>query len=150
MDLEKISRANSIVTEHRLRRITLQFCKMASQAERFVQQNPGKPVADGDLSEMSDAVLYISRHVENDSRSEIRQLVESLQNVMAEAEVDDVPASDLFALLRVHGEALLGLQRGEEEASDLIVRAIFTATKVIDKRVKKRRQAAGEDGSDEI
>ena len=34
------------------------------------------------------------------------------------------------------------LLRGEEEAAELVVRDVFTATKVLDKRVQKRRIAA--------
>ena len=49
---------------------------------------------------------------------------------------------DLFALLRIHGDAL---QRNEDKVSPLIVRAIFTETKVIDKRVKKLSRANNED-----
>jgi len=48
----------------------------------------------------------------------------------------------LFALLRVHGYALLALQRDEKEARDWMIRAIFTENKMMEKQVKKRRQAA--------
>jgi DNA-binding response OmpR family regulator len=141
VDLGKIQRASSIVLEHRLRRTALRFGQMAGKMEQFIKDNPGQDIPAKDYSEMSDAALYISRHIEDDARSEILQLVESLQKIMAETEVKGAPDADLFALLKVHGEALLALQRGEEKANDMIVRAIFTATKVIDRRVKERRQA---------
>ncbi len=142
VDLEKIERANSIVVEHRLRRTTLQFGSFATTMERFINENPDRIIPADELSEISDMARYIARQTENDSRPEIRELVKSLQNVMGEAIFDGRSEANLFALLRVHGEALLALLRGEGEAADLVVRAVLTASEIIDKRVHKRKQTA--------
>jgi DNA-binding response OmpR family regulator len=142
VDLEKIERANAIVGEHRLRRTTLQFSSFATDMERLINENPDRDIPMSDLSEMSDLGRYIARHTETDSRPEIRELVESLQNVMDETIVDGRSEANLFALLRVHGEALLALLRGEDEAADLVVRAVLTASEIVDARVHKRKQAA--------
>ena len=91
---------------------------------------------------MSDMVHFIVRQTQNDSRSEIRKLVQSLQKVMDEAAIESQPEANLFALLRVHGDAFLALLRGEENAADLVVRAVFTATEILDKRAQKRWEAA--------
>ena len=144
VDMAKIERANSIVREHRLRRTVLRFGSTAAAMEQFIKQHPGESVPLDDVSEMSEMVHYIARHSENDSRPEVLSLVESLQKVMDEAAMDSRPEADLFALLGVHGDALLALLRGEEEAAELVVRAVFTATEVFDKRVQKRRSAAQE------
>jgi len=141
VNIAKIESANSVVREHRLRRTTLQFGNTADAIEDFIKNNPGDSVPVNNLSEMSDLVDYIARHTEKYSRPEICNLVDSLQEVMDEAAVDSRPEADLFALLGVHGDALLALLRGGEEAADLVVRAVFTATKVLDKRVRKRRAA---------
>jgi hypothetical protein len=139
VDLEKIVRANNIVHEHRLRRSTLRFGQLASSLERFIKQKPGQDLPNKELSEMMRLVAHIAGQTENDSRSEIIDLATSLERIMNEAAGEGRPEADLFALLRVHGEALLALLRGEEAAADLVVRAVITATKKIDDRVAKRK-----------
>ncbi len=139
VDYEKIERANRIVQEHRLRRTTLQFDHIAAKLEHFTKDNPGDKVPGSELSEMADLVQYIGRQTQDDTRSEVLDLVASMQKIMNEAVFEGRPESNLFALLRVHGEALLALLRGGEEAADLVVRAVFTAAKVIDARALKRK-----------
>ncbi|MBT5674710.1 MAG: hypothetical protein HOJ07_03405 [Rhodospirillaceae bacterium] len=141
VDYEKIERANRIVREHRLRRSTLRFDHFAAKLERFIKQKPGESLPRKELAEMNELVGYIVRETEGDPRSEILELVGSLQKIMNEAAMDGHPEANLFALLRVHGEALLALLRGGEEAAELVVRAVFTAAKVIDKRSSKRKEA---------
>ena len=133
VDRARIERANSIVREHRLRRTTLQFSNCATAMQKFIKENSGRSVPANQLSDMSDMVHYIARHTENDSRPEIISLVESLQKIMDEVAVDARPETDLFALL--------ALLRGEEEAADLVVRAVFTATEILEKRLQKQRSA---------
>ena len=140
-DLEKIERANRIVGEHRLRRTTLQFGHIASTMEHFIKEKPGQDLPRKQLSDMMDMVHYIARQTKDDTRTEIVELVSSLQKIMNEVAADGQPEADLFALLRVHGSALLALLRGEDKAADLVVRAVFTATKIIDARVSKRKKA---------
>lgn len=139
VNLEKIERANNIVHEHRLHRSTLRFGQLASSLERCIKQKPGQDLPNKELSEMMRLVAHIAGQTENDSRSEIIDLVTSLERIMNEAAGEGRPEADLFALLRVHGEALLALLRGEEAAADLVVRAVITATKKIDDRVAKRK-----------
>jgi len=133
VDMARIERANAIVREHRLRRTTLQFSSFATAMQKFIKENSGRNVPANQLSDMSDMVHYIARHTENDSRPEIISLVESLQKIMDEVAVDARPETDLFALL--------ALLRGEEEAADLVVRAVFTATEILEKRLQKQRSA---------
>ena len=141
VDLEKIERANRIVQEHRLRRTTLQFGQITAKLERFTKEKPGEKVPGKELSEMSELVQYIARQTQDDARQEVLDLVGSLEKIMNEAIFEGRPESNLFALLRVHGEALLALLRGEEEAADLVVRAVFTAAKVIDARASTRNNS---------
>ena len=148
VDRARIERANSIVREHRLRRTTLQFSNCATAMQKFIKENSGQSVPANQLSDMSDMVHYIARHTENDSRPEILSLVESLQKIMDEVAVDARPETDLFALLGVHGDALLALLRGEKEAADLVVRALFTATEILEKRLQKQRDAAENSAED--
>ncbi len=138
VDLEKIEYANRIVKEHRLRRTTLHFGRIATSLERFTKEKPGKKVPSDELSKMTDLVQYIARQTQDDTRSEVLDLVGSMQKIMNEAVFEGRPKTGLFALLRVHGEALLALLRGGEEAAELVVRAVFTAAKVIDARALKR------------
>ncbi|MDA0231237.1 MAG: hypothetical protein O3B21_13765 [Proteobacteria bacterium] len=149
VDMARIERANSIVREHRLRRTTLQLRSFAATMQQFIKGNPNLSVPANQLSDMSEMVQYIARHTENDSRKEILNLVESLQKVMNEAEADARSETEIFALLAVHADALLALLRGEKEAADLVVRAVFTATKILETRLHKRRGAAenGAEGS---
>jgi len=85
VDLEKIERANNIVHEHRLRRSTLRFGQLASSLERFIKQKPGQDLPNKELSEMMRLVAHIAGQTENDSRSEIIDLVTSLERIMNEA-----------------------------------------------------------------
>ena len=128
VDMARIERANSNVREHRLYRTALQFGSFAASMQQFIKKNSNQSVPANQLSDMSDMVHYIARHTENDSRPKILRLLESLQTGMDEAAVDARPETDLFALLGVHGDALLALLRGEKEATDIIVRVVFTAT----------------------
>ena len=150
VDMARIERANSIVREHRLRRTTLQFRSAAAVMEQFIKDHPGESVPLDDVSDMSEMAHYIARHIENDSCPEVLSLVESLQIIMDEAAVDSRPEADLFAILGVHGDVLLAPLRGEEEAAELVVRAVFTATEVFDKRVQKKRDAAENDAEDDL
>ena len=142
VDMEKIERANRIVMEHRLRRTTLRFVEIAAMLEHFKTENPGQSVARKELAGMTELVRYIAQQTGNDARSEIPELVSSLQNVMNEVAQESRPEADLFALLRIHGEALLALLRGEDEAAELVVRSVFTATKIIEKRTAKKKNSA--------
>ena len=74
----------------------------------------------------------------------------TLQFRSTAAAVDSRPEADLFAILGVHGDALLALLRSEEEAAELVVRAVFTATEVFYKRVQKKRDAAENDAEDDL
>ena len=104
-----------------------------SELAGFDVPNGVRYKATGDELSKVDMVHYIARHTENDSRPEIISLVESLQKIMDEVAVDARPETDLFALL--------ALLRGEEEAADLVVRAVFTATEILEKRLQKQRSA---------
>ena len=75
VDVKKIELANRIVSEHCLRRSTLQFGYIASTLERSIKENPGQAIPRDRLSEMIELVNYIARQTEDDGHPEISELV---------------------------------------------------------------------------
>jgi|GEM_PF-3087955 len=134
--MQKIRRTDRIAKEHRLRRTALQFHEIVSAMEGFVKENPDGSVSKKQLSEMMDLVHHIAENLATDPSSEIPELVSSLQNVMKEVVESSRVDGQLCALLRVHAEALLALLRGERDSGELVVRAIFTASKIIEARAE--------------
>ena len=142
VDMQKIKRTDRIVKEHRLRRTALQFHEIASALERFVKENPGGCASKNQHSEMMNLVHHIAQNLAIDTSSEIPELVGSLQIVMKEVVQSSRVDAQLCALLRVHGEALLALLRGERQSGELVVRAIFTASKFIEERARMNDSSA--------
>jgi len=140
----RLQRANRIVQEHRLRRLTLRLEELAGQLERYAVAQPDAPIPSARLGELSELIGQIASFTKDDGRLTVSELIASLGAVMR-AVVDRQRAhGDIFALLKVHGQALLAIQRGEKEAADMVVRAVRTAAAIVDKRTRQE----GADGEE--
>ena len=64
----------------------------------------------------------------------VAELIASMRDIKQAILAASGARPDIFALLKVHGQALLALQRGDKQASDLVLRAVRTAKQVVEKR----------------
>ncbi len=121
-----LRQANRIVEEHRLRRMTLRLEQLAAQGERFASDQPGAPLPNTPLMEFLD----LAEDIENRSRCadpSVTELTASMGGIMQAIVSGSSGSADMFTLLKVHGQALLSLQRGDKGAIELVVRAVKTA-----------------------
>jgi hypothetical protein len=128
-----LKRANRTVKEHRLRRLTLRLEQLAAEGERFATEQPGAPLPTVPLTELLDLTEDIEKRSHGASTS-VTELTASMGSIMQAIVRESSASADMFALLKVHGQALLSLQRGDEDATELVVRAVKTAKQVVEKR----------------
>ena len=138
----RLQRINRVVQEHRLRRLTLRLESLTGQLEHVAAEQPDAPTQGACMNELSNLVRRITSLTKDGGRMTVSELITSLGTVMAAAEGRQQVHSDIFALLKVHSQALLAMQRGDKEAADLVVRAVRTAANVVDERT---RQESGEE-----
>ncbi|MBT5675995.1 MAG: hypothetical protein HOJ07_09925 [Rhodospirillaceae bacterium] len=138
----RLQRINRVVQEHRLRRLTLRLESLTGQLEYAAAEQPDAPPQSACMSELSDLISRITSLTKDDGRMTVSELITSLGAVQAATEGRQQVHSDIFALLKVHSQALLAMQRGDKEAADLVVRAVRTAANVVDERT---RQGSGDE-----
>ncbi len=132
----RLRQANRIVEEHRLRRMTLRLEQLAAQGERFANDRPGTPLPNAPMVEL----LELTEDIEMRSRDgnvSVTELTASMTGIMQAIVSSSSGSADMFALLKVHAQALLSLQRGDKDATELVVRAVKTAKQVVEKRSRK-------------
>jgi len=132
----RLRQANRIVEEHRLRRMTLRLEQLAGQGERFANERPGTPLPNAPMVKLLDLTEDIEMHSRDGSVS-MTELTASMTGIMQAVMSSSSGSADMFALLRVHAQALLSLQRGDKDATELVVRAVKTAKKVVENRSRK-------------
>lgn len=129
----RLRQVNRIVEEHRLRRMTLRLEQLAAQGERFANERPGTPLPNAPMVELLDLTEDIELRSRDGSVSET-ELTASMTGIMQAIVSGSGGNADMFALLKVHAQALLSLQRGDKDATELVVRAVKTAKQVVEKR----------------
>ena len=130
----RLRQVNYIVETHMLRRMTLRLKQLAAHAERFAAAQPGAPLPNAPLTELLDLVEEIEARTGDDKRVGVAELIASMRDIKQAILAASGARPDIFALLKVHGQALLALQRGDKQASDLVLRAVRTAKQVVEKR----------------
>ena len=106
--------------------MTLRLEQLAAQGERFASDQPGAPLPNTPLMEFLD----LAEDIENRSRCadpSVTELTASMGGIMQAIVSGSSGSADMFTLLKVHGQALLSLQRGDKGAIELVVRAVKTA-----------------------
>jgi hypothetical protein len=99
------------------------------------------------LSKLSELVRHIGQQAESHAPPDVLMLVRSLQEVMQQASRRKKLDADAFALLRVHGIALLALLRGAADAPLLLRRALDMSEEILNKRAKMGEQSTKGDGT---
>jgi hypothetical protein len=130
----RLRQINQVVETHMLRRMTLRLEQLAAQAERFATEHPGEPLPSAPLTELLDLVKEIETRTGNDGSVSVAELIASMNDIMQAILAVNGGRPDMFALLKVHGQALLAIQRGEKQASGLVLRAVRTAKQVVEQR----------------
>jgi hypothetical protein len=133
-----LKHVNQLVETHRLRRVTLRLEQLAAQAERFAVSHRGLPLPDTPLGEMLDLIEEIEARGGGQSRVDVGELIGSLGDIREAILTADGANADLFALLKVHAQSLLAVQRGDKKASEFVLRAVRTAKNVVEKRGRDR------------
>lgn len=133
VDPDQLRRANEIVDEHSLRRAAMQFDSQVAEIEAHASNGPEQIPPRGMLWQLSEHARTIN-DLAVKSRPDLVEIASSLQSVVrAITTFADAP-SDVVALARVHGQALLATLRGADEAQGLISTALQQATAVVGAR----------------
>ena len=133
----RLRRIGRVVDDHRLRRMTVRLEALSGQLESAFREQPdARPEAE-DMRELPELVSQIALLARDGGRMKAAELIASLRAVMQAIEGAAEMHANMFALLQVYGQALLALQRGDKAASELVVRAVRTAAKVVGDRTRR-------------
>lgn len=131
---DRLRRINRVVDEHRLRRAAIRFEQLVSDLEERAGAENGRSNPQSIIREVSTLAAEIEKSVQK-QRTDLGELASSMRQVVDTiCRMADTP-SDVFALARVHGQALLASLRGEDDASGLVGAALQQATRVVGTRI---------------
>lgn len=143
-DLEAAADANSVkqaqdkIENHRRQRLMARFDAVAEELEEYVKERTHRVLPDQKVTQLADLVQKAVAELDTLIHHNTAELAQSIHRLMDMIRQPTAPAPSVFALLRVHGQAVNAAFHDSDDAPDLMVLALQRATAIIGDKSKKR------------